>query len=137
VVGCFFHRPVEHQLSRLVELWQASQPLHLRHLAIIRDTTVAGKTVQYVHYTYDTYKSLVASGKATWETVEVLKVEENGDNGCNLAIDAMPAVDEYGFPILDDSSFEGPDNTASLKDCVDVITVKANLLGRLHGALFS
>ncbi|MCJ1376915.1 hypothetical protein MMC17_000005 [Xylographa soralifera] len=114
VIGTLFERPIESLLARLVEVWQLSQPLHLRHLAILRDTTLRGKTQHYVYYGYGVFKSLVDAGKASWEAVETVKVNNPKDQVLNAAPDAIPDVDEYGFPKLDKARFQGRDNNATL-----------------------
>ncbi|MCJ1281618.1 hypothetical protein MMC26_000938 [Xylographa opegraphella] len=114
VVGAFFERPLENLLTRLVEVWQLSQPLHLRHLAILRDITLRGKTQQYVYYEYDVFKSLVDAGNASWEAVETVRLNNPQDPGSNAAPGAIQDTDEYGFPKLDEARFQGRDNKATL-----------------------
>ena len=118
MVGDFFQRPIEHLMSRLVELWQISQPLHLRHLAILRDTTISGKMAHYIHYTYPTFKSMVDAGEASWEAVETLKADKSKGQGSIVTVEAVPDLDEYGFPKLDPSQFQGRNNNASLAEIV-------------------
>ncbi|MCJ1391605.1 hypothetical protein MMC18_004469 [Xylographa bjoerkii] len=118
VIGTFFERPVEHLLTRLVEVWQLSQPLHLRYLAILRDTTLTGKTQHYVYYSYDVFKSLVDAGNASWEAVETIKTDNPEDQGSNAASNATPDVDDYGFPKLDKARFQGRDNDATLAESI-------------------
>ena len=105
-------------MGRLVELWQISQPLHLRHLAILRDTTISGKMAHYIHYTYPTFKSMVDAGEASWEAVETIKAERKKGEGTIVAIDALPDLDEYGFPRLDVTQLQGLNNDASLVEIV-------------------
>ena len=118
MVGDFFQRPIEHLMSRLVELWQISQPLHLRHLAILRDTTISGKMAHYIHYTYPTFKSMVDAGEASWEAVVTIKADKGKEEGAIGAIDAVPDLDEYGFLRLDVNKFHGLNNDASLVEIV-------------------
>jgi hypothetical protein len=112
ITGQFYKRPIEQLVSRLVETWPKSQPLHLRHLGIVRDTAQIGKTPFYVHYTFDDFKSLVESGKKSWEAVEVIKDSKGG------MAKAKPDVDQYGFPKLNPSEFLSRDNNANLAECV-------------------
>ncbi|MCJ1431350.1 hypothetical protein MMC27_000701 [Xylographa pallens] len=114
VIGAFFERPLENLLTRLVEVWQLSQPLHLRYLALLRDISFRGKTQHYVYYEYDAFKSLVDAGKAAWEAVETVRVDNPENQGPNAALDAIPDVDHYGFPKLDKARFQGRDNNATL-----------------------
>ncbi|KAJ6062084.1 uncharacterized protein N7446_006204 [Penicillium canescens] len=68
--GNFYRRPTENILQRLVDLWQMSQPLHLRHFAIVRDMAMQKTTMFYVHYAGHNFAKLVEAGQASWEAVE-------------------------------------------------------------------
>ncbi|MCJ1247769.1 hypothetical protein MMC30_004984 [Trapelia coarctata] len=131
VVGFFFNRSLDHQIGRLVELWQASQPLHLRYLAILRDTTIAGKITHYLYYTYDMFKSMVDAGSASWEAVETIQTDQNKSATSSLSIDATPDLDDYGFPRLDPSRFYGHNNNANLAECAAASCVKPFRLTKL------
>lgn len=124
MLGKYFLRPVEHQISRIVDFWQISQPLHLRHLAVVRDVAIVAKTSFYVHYSYDNFKKLVNSGEASWEAVMTL--EENKKMGKNplFLLDDQPDIDEYGFPKLQSSLFQGRYNDATLAQCVQALNAK-------------
>ena len=124
LVGNWFNRPLEHQLSRLVDLWQISQPPHLRHLAIVRDTSITGKITHYIHYSYSNFKAKVDRGEASWEAVETMKYDHKTKEGAKLAAEAVPELDEYGFPKLDLRLFEGRDNDATLAQCVKAAKVE-------------
>ena len=113
--GNYFKRPLENQLSRLVELWQISQPLHLRHLTIIRDATLTNNVAHFVHYTYDHFKARVESGKASWEAVQTIA---DGKKGSMASLDLEPDLDEYGFPKLANSLFQGQHNDATPAECM-------------------
>lgn len=116
-MGRFFLRPTEHLLSKLVDLWQISQPLHLRHLGIVRDTALTNGIPHYVHYSFGNFKKLVDEGKASWEPVmTITKDHKHFKNAA--AIDAEPNTDVDGFSKLSDSLFQGCHNDASLADCV-------------------
>ena len=115
---------------RFVDHWQISQPLHLRHLAVIRDTALVGKTPHYVHYTYGNFKSLVDKGIRSWEAVA-----ETTYNGRKKAKGAVPSpeakadLDEFGFPRISAAAFQGAQNDATLGDCVDVVKTQSLSLG--------
>ncbi|MCJ1478890.1 hypothetical protein MMC13_007574 [Lambiella insularis] len=123
VVGKFLDRPIEHLISRLVEVWQLSQPLHIRHLAMLRDTTVTGKTAHYIYYAYEAFKSMVDTGKACWEAVETMKPATSKADVSRLAIDASADVDDYGFPRLHVAQFQGRQNDATLAECVSAADI--------------
>lgn len=84
---------MEITLARLVETWQVSQPLHLRHMAIVRDSELRGTINCYVHYTFPNFGAVVQQGDAVWEAVEVR--DRRGKKG--PPPDAVPELDEYGF----------------------------------------
>ena len=115
--GPFFEKPLEHGLNRLEESWQLSQPLHLRHLAILRDISSTSKVANYVHYTYPNFKSKVEKGgDVTWEAVMTIKLGKANDVP---NMNAVADLDEFGFPILDATKFVGKKRYATLAQCVE------------------
>lgn len=123
VLGRLVSRPVENQLSRIVDHWQVSQPPHLRHLAIIRDTAMVKKKTHYIHYTYDNFKKLVENGEAAWEAVSILGGNKQNALHPDFAMDSNVEVDEYGFPDIPTMLFQGRHNDATLSQCVNAIVV--------------
>ncbi|KAL9634838.1 MAG: hypothetical protein Q9204_002846 [Flavoplaca sp. TL-2023a] len=115
-MGWFLGRPVEHHISRLVEMWQVSQPLHLRHLSIIRDSAMTNGIPHFIHYSYENFKHLVDQGKASWELVMTITKEHTRLKDI-AAIEAQPDLDEHGFPEIPLSRFQGRNFDASLADC--------------------
>ncbi|RAL04798.1 putative TFIIIC transcription initiation factor complex subunits Tfc3 [Aspergillus ibericus CBS 121593] len=97
--GGYFRRPLENAVSRLVECWQLSQPPHLRHLAIVRDTALQRTITHYVHYTATNFKQLVDSGEALWEAVEFAPKKLKTNNVRVPPVDAVPELDTYGLPL--------------------------------------
>lgn len=122
-LGRLVSRPVENQLARIVDHWQVSQPTHLRHLAIIRDTAMAKTKTHYVHYTYDNFKKLVEKGEATWEAVSILGSDDKNRQQPALAVELKDDLDEYGFPKIPTTLFQGRHNDATLSQCVNAIVV--------------
>ena len=57
-------------LTRLVECWQLSQPLHLRHRAIVRDIALQKTITHYIQYSAGNFRKIVDAGEAAWEAVE-------------------------------------------------------------------
>ena len=105
----------------MVDRWQISQPLHLRHLAVLRDTALTGKTTHYVHYTFENFKKLVENEDATWEAVVTMTKDDRQGKGSTVALDAEPKLDEYGFPNLTTTLFQGRENDATLSQCIDAL----------------
>ena len=104
VAGRLYKRPVEQVLGRLGNYWQLSQPAHLRHLGLVKDTQQVDRTSVFVHYTRNQFQAQVDRGETSWDAVEVLQ-------GVQVAI---PQLDKYGFPVLDHALFEGSENEATL-----------------------
>ncbi|KAI4201588.1 MAG: hypothetical protein LQ348_001630 [Seirophora lacunosa] len=115
-MGSFNLRPTENHLSRLAEMWQMSQPLHLRHLCIIRDAALTNRVPHYVHYSFENFQKLVDDGKASWDSVMTI-TKEHKDFKNIAAIEAKPELDDNGFPQLSSSLFYGPNYHATLVDC--------------------
>ncbi|KAL8671935.1 MAG: hypothetical protein Q9168_003591 [Polycauliona sp. 1 TL-2023] len=115
-MGCFIGRPVEYHISRLVEMWQISQPLHLRHLSIIRDSAMTNSIPHYIHYSYESFKRLADQGKASWDLVMTI-TKEHAQLKDIAAIEAQPDLDGDGFPKIPVASFQGRHQDASLSDC--------------------
>ena len=130
-------KPIERQLHRLVDSWQISQPLHLRHLAIIRDTKLSERTGYYVHYTYDNFKSLVDSGRTSWEAVAA---EESNCKKNKISIpppEAQADLDEYGFPRISQAEFQGSGNDATLSSCVRATVTQPVLSNKVTATIAS
>lgn len=115
-MGSFNLRPTENHLSRLAEMWQMSQPLHLRHLCVIRDAALTNGVPHYVHYSFENFQKLVDDGKASWDSVMTI-TKEHKDYQNIAAIEAKPELDDNGFPQLSSSLFYGPNYHATLVDC--------------------
>lgn len=98
-----------------------SQPLHLRHLSIIRDTILKGKGSIFNYYTYESFKKLVEKGVGFWEAV--VTVPDNLTAGRNFAaaLDEVPVLDDFGFPVIDSNLFHGPNNNSTLEECASVL----------------
>lgn len=102
-------------MGRLAECWQLSQPLHLRHLAIVRDTVLHRTQAMYVHYSAGKFQELVEAGEALWEAVEF---STKRSNIRVPPIGAIPQLDEYGFPIAGPSKELFKNGNATLLECI-------------------
>ena len=122
-MGDHIKKPLDEYVSRLVQSWQMSQPLHIRHLSIVRDTVLRGKTQIYMYYTYENFKKLVEGGRGFWEAVTTIPSEVRIGTNVAASLDAKPDVDEYGFPRLEEGQFEGRFNDATLEECVSALKV--------------
>ncbi|KAL8830067.1 MAG: hypothetical protein Q9191_001639, partial [Dirinaria sp. TL-2023a] len=122
-------KPLERFVHRLVNYWQLSQPPHLRHLAIIRDTAVIQRTSYYVHYSYENFKKLVDSGLRSWDAVAATDTSPQKGKLSIPPPDAQPEVDEYGFHKIAQDQFQGNDHDATLSDCINAWASKARRSG--------
>ncbi|KAK2797246.1 hypothetical protein FQN51_008769 [Onygenales sp. PD_10] len=149
--GQFFQRPLESFISRLVETWQISQPVHLRHLSLVRDVGLRGTAKIYIHYSLRNFASLVDDGYASWEAVEFVP---SGKSAIKPPpVDAKPRLDEYGFSLDETPSNLLNGGDATLRSCLEtakphnyVITTfdpvalktkKGNYVVRFRGRLIS
>ncbi|KAI9930410.1 RNA polymerase III transcription initiation factor complex subunit [Aspergillus wentii] len=119
--GSFFRRPLENALTRLVECWQLSQPLHLRHLAIVRDTALDRTVTHYVHYSTTNFQKLVDAGEAPWEAVEFVPKGPKDGTVTIPPVDATPELDEYGLPITGPTKELFRDGNSTLLECMAVV----------------
>ena len=122
-MGDHVRKPFDDYISRLVDSWQISQPLHLRHLSIVRDTVLKGKAQIYIYYTYENFKRLVEGGTGFWEAVKTVASDVTMGKNVAAALDAKPDVDEYGFPRLEENQFQGHESDATLEKCVSALKV--------------
>ena len=107
-MGTFFRRPLEAYLSRIVQSWQSSQPPHLRHLSLVRDTALRGTIAHYVQYSLRNFTALVNEGHASWEAVRFQP--KAGEK--TPATDVVPQLDQYGFPVDNETYDQIKDNPA-------------------------
>ncbi|KAL4944196.1 hypothetical protein BDV06DRAFT_188070 [Aspergillus oleicola] len=123
-VGVLWRRPMENTLARLSECWQLSQPPHLRHLALVRDTALNRTITHYVHYSARNFSKLVEAGEASWEVVEFVPRNTKSDNIRVPPVDAKPQLDSYGLPIEAPISELLKNGDCTLSDCMWVVKPK-------------
>lgn len=105
-------------VSRLVETWQVSQPLHLRRLALVRDVGLRGTVSMYIHYSLRHFASLVDEGQVSWEAVELSR---EGKVGIKVPpVDARSQLDAHGFPVDGKPSNLLNDGDATLRGCLEI-----------------
>lgn len=119
-VGQFWKRAMDEMLVKLTDLWQFSQPPHLRHLAIVKDTCQRGKQPTFQYRTYENFEKAVVIGDAFWEGV--FGPEEKGkgkakQKKAEAAAAALPDVDEWGFQKVNHKLFVGQNGAATLEEC--------------------
>jgi hypothetical protein len=121
-VGKFWKRPVESYISRLTDSWEQSQPHHLRHLALVRDTAVSNerKFLHYVYRTYNHYDKAVEQGHADWEVVSMeatKKVSLHKGVGPNDDHSKGPELDPWGFLKMNEKDFERRQGSSTIAEC--------------------
>ena len=116
-LGLECRKPVEYFVGRLVDAWQVSQPLHLRHLAIVRDTILRDRSPAFIHYTVPHFSKLVEMGKASWAAVATIAADVKVSKQISAAWDSTAQLDAFGFPELEEEDFLGRDNDSSLAEC--------------------
>jgi hypothetical protein len=119
-VGQFWKRAMDEMLIKLSDLWQFSQPPHLRHLAIIKDTCQRGKQPTFQYRSYPNFVTAVAIGDAFWEGVFGPEQKGKGktkQKKAEAAAAALPDVDEWGFQKVNHKLFVGQGGTATLEEC--------------------
>ena len=121
IVGKFWRRPMESYLTRLTDDWENTQPDHLRHLALIRDTrnTQEKKFVHYVYRTYGNFQKAVDKGEVIWAGVSKPTPKQS-----SVAKGGRPkkgssgeqSVDHWGFRTLGSQDFANKDGSGSLSE---------------------
>jgi hypothetical protein len=98
--GASWHRPIDEALAKITDIWQHSQPPHLRHLTLIRDTVIDFKILVFHFRSLENYRKAVTAGYAVWEAVidekSLAEFEET-----TKAADS--SLDEWGFPQLNNN----------------------------------
>ncbi|KAI9369327.1 hypothetical protein BJX61DRAFT_160360 [Aspergillus egyptiacus] len=122
-LGVFYRRPLENTMARLVECWQLSQPPHLRHLAIVRDTALHRTITHYIHYSAKNFGKLVDAGEASWEAVEFV-TKNKSDKTYIPPVDAKPQLDAYGLPSGVPAKDLLNNGDSTLLDCTLVVKPK-------------
>lgn len=125
-LGEFWRRSLDETINRLTNLWSVSQPPHLRHLSIIRDTAVQGKWSHYVFRTHGNFQKAVDAGETMWEAIEDILI-----NAQPAEISDLPTIDRFdmdvwGFPTINPERMVR-NGLASLAECRKV---PASRLGR-------
>lgn len=107
-MGHLWRRPLDELLGRLTDVWRVSQPPHLRHLSVIRDTAFLNRASHYQFRTFNNFKKLVDEGAVTWEAI--------GQKAAQIE-NEIPDLDQWGFPRVKPSSMLGPHGTANMTAC--------------------
>ena len=136
-MGRFFSRPLEVALDRFTGNFRNSQPPHLRHLAIIRDTAQMKKTYHFQYVSFDNFQNLVDSGEASWDSVTLPAKESRSKKGNDPKPSNESAeLDEYGFSNFSQARFANRDGCASLSDGLSAGKVEGVFLTSFDPVIF-
>ena len=118
-MGSFWKKSLDDLLLRLTDVWQVSQPSHLKHLGIVRDTEVDGRNQHFHFRTFPHFQKAVEMGLTSWEAVtdngrDPSKGKKRGQSSKSAP---LPDVDEYGFPKPNPKLFADEEGRASLAQC--------------------
>ncbi|PKY05566.1 hypothetical protein P168DRAFT_289025 [Aspergillus campestris IBT 28561] len=119
--GQFYRRPLENMLTRLVECWQLSQPLHLRHRAIVRDIALQKTITHYIQYSAGNFRKVVDAGEAAWEAVEYTPKGNKSSSLRPPPANAQPDLDDYGLPRAVPTKDLVKKGRASLFECIATV----------------
>ena len=113
IVGPFWRRPIESYLTRITNAWERTQPIHLRHLAIIRDqgVTTDKKFLHYLYRTHENFQKAVDAGLAHWDGVGNYEADESAENTGNDVL-----LDAWGFPTVKPQDLVRQNGSATLSE---------------------
>ncbi|KAF1994359.1 hypothetical protein P154DRAFT_527154 [Amniculicola lignicola CBS 123094] len=122
-MGKFWKRPIENVVVRMTDDWEKSQPPHLRHLALIRDTIITPEK-RYIHYVYRTHGNFQKAadlGHVSWEAVSKEIQEDSTTEKANVRGNSQNiTLDKWGFRVADPKDYH-PNGTATLAECQALI----------------
>ncbi|KAH9871262.1 hypothetical protein IAQ61_005441 [Plenodomus lingam] len=125
MVGPFWRRPLESYFTRLTDDWEKTQPLNLRHLAIIRDSrnTAEKKYLHYVYRTHGNFQKAVDAGVVHWAGVShsVTTVPVEDPSSQSSKPEGVNVLDAWGFKITNPKDLERSDGSATLSEAREAI----------------
>jgi transcription factor C subunit 3 len=113
VVGLFWRRPIESYIVRMMDDWERTQPIHLRHLATIRDQHMTSdkKFLHYVYRTYENFEKAVEARVAHWAGVSKALPKNSSQDPINHVM-----LDAWGFPIVNPEDLVRGSGSATLSE---------------------
>ena len=118
VAGPFMRRPIYEQMGMLTDIGQHSQPPHLRHLSIIKDSSIRGRSVHSQYRSLSNFEKAVEDGEASWDAIQdgdARTVKGKVKAGAPTSA-AASELDHWGFPKVSSTLFAGRDGRASLAE---------------------
>ncbi|KAL1302957.1 hypothetical protein AAFC00_003275 [Neodothiora populina] len=111
-MGHLWRRPLDELLGRLTDVWRISQPPHLRHLSVIRDTAFINRASHYQFRSFEHFKKLVEAGEVTWEAIGIKSSDIESEKA---------DLDQWGFPRVQPALMFGHDGTANMAVCKSTV----------------
>ncbi|CAI6341001.1 unnamed protein product [Periconia digitata] len=115
--GKFWKRPIESFISRVSDDWEESQPRHLRHLAIVKDTMVTNDK-KYAHFLYRThanFQKVADAGEVDW--INVSKEAREGRRLPGKEQTTGTYLDPWGFAPVNMAQLHRRSGTSDLSEC--------------------
>ncbi|KAF2438457.1 hypothetical protein P171DRAFT_477338 [Karstenula rhodostoma CBS 690.94] len=121
--GFFWKRPLESLVTRLTDGWDKNQPMHVRHLALVRDTAMSTdkKRVHYLYRTHQNFQKAVDADEVTWDALDLDENKKGARSKKQPTPAAASSVDSWGFRELNTSDFHQSTGTSSLADSCTAI----------------
>ncbi|PVH97536.1 hypothetical protein DM02DRAFT_567905 [Periconia macrospinosa] len=119
--GRFWKRPLESFLSRLADDWEKSQPPHLRHFSIVKDTMVTNDK-KYAHFLYRThtnFQKAVDAGDVDWRNVSK-EAQTKAKDPRSVRI-TESSLDSWGFQPVDTKELYDQTGASDLIECRQAI----------------
>ena len=124
-------------MLRHTEDWETSQPPHLKHLAIVRDSTSIGRSQHILFLTFENFEKLVQQGLTSWEAVKSKangkkKSKDSQKSAAKMHIaHSLEKIDQYGFAdiqmsVLGDKDGRGTLSENSSSAVMDFVSASVN-----------
>lgn len=109
LTGGFWKRPLDEVMARLTDAWQYSQPPHLKHLGVVKDTALNRRLALFQYRSLPNHQQAVAAGEVVQEGVNGSKAA-----GKQKIESLLTDVDGWGFPMVALNDLAGRNGRASL-----------------------
>nr|OQO17865.1 hypothetical protein B0A51_16644 [Rachicladosporium sp. CCFEE 5018] len=115
-VGPLWKRAVDDTLIRLTAAWHLSQPSHLRHLAIVRDSSQSSGAPTYHYRTYDNFQKAVDAGHVAWD-YSGARARAGPMEGHVVGPTGDSVIDAWGFSVVPSKLLVHGTGDATLAEC--------------------
>ncbi|KAF3932885.1 hypothetical protein ABW19_dt0204571 [Dactylella cylindrospora] len=133
VFGPFYYRPFDQIMGRWTTNSQQSQPDHLKHVSIVRETDLYKRTANYRYWTTENFQTMLKEKQLDYEAadaaVDAYKISKRSKKGAKpeIAPTSNPGtLDENGFVTIKTTAFVHGDGRGSLQDCQNAAPKKGS-----------